>query len=474
GEVLGLTPSAESELLELGEHERREMVVDERGLNVVGLESRVAPELFGHHTHLRQTGDVLAVVAGHHLAVEGGALGGGGNDRGGLLEVAGAFGAGDDQRDTAVALLAAIQQPQNGFDDPPRILVIFQCYRTLVEPRVGVGGGVVPVDDGDPAEVLVGHPIGRHVALRVQRDPRRGGEQSERRVMRHEQRGLGAGASAAAEAHPGAFVEGAVADHHIGDARRHRHRRMRDGACRRPAAVRNPGEERQIADADVAGHLDLVAGIHRERDHAVDVARRQARVIECGADRLARQLQLTAAGFLGELGLTDTGDGGVPGQQRRTHARVPSSRLRTAVPETWLPRLLAAWNATSTKFSPSVPSVLPVTLPVKCSGSSGKHGTPRRIANLVTIASGPAQSVRNRTQYPFEVRMFMNRLGEPCCLAYATSWCTGMKSRDAMAPATIIVVVTGISIGVTSSPTLMSAHLNVEVRDLAVVMAVLP
>ena len=33
------------------------------------------------------------------------------------------------------------------------------------------------------------------------------------------------------------------------------------------------------------------------------------------------------------------------------------------------------------------------------------------------MASGPAQSVRNRTQYPLVVRMFMNRLGEPCLLA---------------------------------------------------------
>ena len=72
---------------------------------------------------------------------------------------------------------------------------------------------------------------------------------------------------------------------------------------------------------------------------------------------------------------------------------------------------------TSTKFSPFGPRILPVTLPVKRSGSSGKHGTPRRIASLMIIASGPAQSVRNRTQYPFEVRMFMNMLGEPCLLA---------------------------------------------------------
>ena len=35
---------------------------------------------------------------------------------------------------------------------------------------------------------------------------------------------------------------------------------------------------------------------------------------------------------------------------------------------------------------------LPVTLPVKCSGSLGNAGTPRRIDSFFTIASGPAQS----------------------------------------------------------------------------------
>src|SRR6185437_14293242 len=117
--------------------------------------------------------------------------------------------------------------------------------------------------------------------------------------------------------------------------------------------------------------------IHGEGDHAVDVGGCQAGVVERGIDRLASQLQFAAAGFLGELGLADPGDRATTRQ--KTHARAPSSRLSTAVPETWLPRLLAARNVISMKFSPSEPVVLPVTLPVKLSGSSGKHGTPRRI-----------------------------------------------------------------------------------------------
>ena len=202
-----------------------------------GLRPESRHSLSADHAHLGQPGDVLAVVAGHHLAVVGRALRGRGDHRRRLAKVAGAFGAGDDQRDPAVAFLAAIQQSQHGFDDPPRILVVFQRDRALVEPRVGIAGRVGAVDDGDPAEVLVGDPVRRHVALGVQRDPRCGSEQSERRVVRHEQRGLGAGASAAAEAEAGTLVERALAHHHVGDAGRDGHRRVHHGAGRRPAAV---------------------------------------------------------------------------------------------------------------------------------------------------------------------------------------------------------------------------------------------
>src|SRR5262249_31126524 len=153
--------------------------------------------------------------------------------------------------------------------------------------------------------------------------------------------------------------------------------RVHHGAGGRPASVRHPPEETQVADTDVARDVDLVAGVHGERDHAVDIAGGQAGVVDCRADRLARQLQLAAPGFLGELGLADPGDGCGSGK-RAGHAPAPSSRLRTAVPGTWLPRLLAPWNVTSTRPSPS-PRDLPVTVPVKVRGSSGKHGTPRRI-----------------------------------------------------------------------------------------------
>ncbi len=50
----------------------------------------------------------------------------------------------------------------------------------------------------------------------------------------------------------------------------------------------------------------------------------------------------------------------------------------------------------------------------------------------------------------------MKMSGAPCACAKSRSWCTGMKSREAMAPATITVEVTGSSKGGSSSPTAIS------------------
>src|SRR5690348_6423555 len=53
-EVLGLTPTAEAELLQLHEHERREVVVDDGRLDVGRAEARLLPQLPAHETHLGQ------------------------------------------------------------------------------------------------------------------------------------------------------------------------------------------------------------------------------------------------------------------------------------------------------------------------------------------------------------------------------------------------------------------------------------
>ncbi len=49
--------------------------------------------------------------------------------------------------------------------------------------------------------------------------------------------------------------------------------------------------------------------------------------------------------------------------------------------------------------------------------------------------------------------MFMKMSGAPCACAYSRSWCTGMKSRVAIAPAAITVAVTSMTSGGSSSPT---------------------
>ena len=116
---------------------------------------------------------------------------------------------------------------------------------------------------------------------------------------------------AGAEAAPAALVERAVADDDVGHARGDGHRRLHDRAARRAAAVVDAGEVAQLADADVAGDLDLGVGVRGERDQPVDVGRLEPGVGDRGGDRLAGQLHLAASGVLGELGGADADDGGL-------------------------------------------------------------------------------------------------------------------------------------------------------------------
>jgi hypothetical protein len=78
-----------------------------------------------------------------------------------------------------------------------------------------------------------------------------------------------------------------------------------------------------------------------------------------------------------------------------------AGRPSTAVPVTWSPRSFVARNSISTRPS-AAPSPgareVPVTTPVNTSVDPGCTGTPSRMERCRTIASGPAQSVRNRLQ----------------------------------------------------------------------------
>src|SRR5207253_8843242 len=76
-EVLCLASAAEAELLELAEHERGEVVVDDGDVDVAGAEAGRVPELSGDQAHLRKTRDALPVVARHHVLVAARALRGG-------------------------------------------------------------------------------------------------------------------------------------------------------------------------------------------------------------------------------------------------------------------------------------------------------------------------------------------------------------------------------------------------------------
>ena len=99
-EVLGLAAAAEPELLQLHEHERREVVVEDRGLDVGGREARLVPQLAADEAHLGQARHLVvgAVVARHHLLVARRALAGGLDDGGLLRQVARPLGGGDDER----------------------------------------------------------------------------------------------------------------------------------------------------------------------------------------------------------------------------------------------------------------------------------------------------------------------------------------------------------------------------------------
>ena len=130
---------------------------------------------------------------------------------------------------------------------------------------------------------------------------------------------------------PGALVEAAVADDDVGDAGGDRHRGLLDGRAGGAAAVVDPAEEPQLADAELAGDARS-----REEVSIVNVvspstsAGGQPAVGERVLDRLDGELQLGAPGLLGELGRADAGD-------RGRAAESAHHRLTVTVPVTWSP-----------------------------------------------------------------------------------------------------------------------------------------
>src|SRR5438034_5804007 len=97
------------------------------------------------------------------------AIGDGGDARRRPRQVARSVGRRNDERDTAVALLATVEQTQDGLDDPARVLMIVERDRTLVEPGVRVGCRVLTGHHAVTPEILVGEAIPVHVPLERKR-----------------------------------------------------------------------------------------------------------------------------------------------------------------------------------------------------------------------------------------------------------------------------------------------------------------
>ncbi len=256
----------------------------------------------------------------------------------------------------------------------------------LVEPGLGVGGGVLAVGHGHPAQVLGGGPRYVQVPLGGHGHPLGRRQQAEGGVPGEVGR-LGVG-DRGAILHPGAepvarpLVEGPIADHHVGHARLHGHGGLLDGGAPGTAPVVDAAEEGQLPHAQAAGDLDLRVGVRAEGHQPVDLGRLDAGVTQGQVDGLHGQAQLTAAGLLGELGGPDAHDGGVVGEGVlfAAHRADPldepdelEGRVSRTVPVTWSPTLLAPRMVTSTPPRPSGPtwSSLPVTDPDMVMVSSG-------------------------------------------------------------------------------------------------------
>ncbi len=92
---------------------------------------------------------------------------------------------------------------------------------------------------------------------------------------------------------------------------RHRHRGLTDNAAPGAAAEADLREPGDVAEADVTSHVDLPVRFHRVRRHAVDLGRRDTRVVESHRHGLARERELGVGQTLAEGGLPDPDDRGL-------------------------------------------------------------------------------------------------------------------------------------------------------------------
>ena len=176
--MAGFAAGAETEFFELGQNQRGEVVVEDRGLDVIGPQARILPKLPGTNAHLEDVRNFFPVIALHHLLIFGASLGRGSDHCRGILHIASALEGRDDEGLSPIALLAAVEQVQR-LHDPAAFLVLLQGDGPLVEVGLGVVGCVFSIGDRDAPEILAGGAVIVHIALSEHGYPGRGSEQAE-------------------------------------------------------------------------------------------------------------------------------------------------------------------------------------------------------------------------------------------------------------------------------------------------------
>ena len=229
--------------------------------------------------------------------------------RGRLLQVAGPLRGHDHDRQRAVGLQTVVEEAQR-FRDPAGAHVVVARHRLVAHGRSRVARRVLAEGERDVGEVVACAAVFVHVTAREQRDLVDGTDHTERPrpLTAVGEPGLRLGPRAARRI--GALA-GPPRDRHGALTGRDGHRRLAHDPAAGAAAEPDLREPRDLAEPDVAGHVDLTIRLHRVRGDAVDLRRMDARVVERTRDRLARERELGVGQSLAERGLPDAGDRGL-------------------------------------------------------------------------------------------------------------------------------------------------------------------
>ncbi|SHU41566.1 Uncharacterised protein [Mycobacteroides abscessus subsp. abscessus] len=189
--------------------------------------------------------------------------------------------------------------------------MILNGDRLAVEERLGVGGRMLTVGHRYRTEIRTRGTIFVHVSPGDHRDGRcrrtqpvgiRPAVLDAARVCGRAQTG-----HHLTEPELRALVESTVRDNNFGAPRRDRQGGLLHGRGRGTAAIADLAEELQLSDARRPCHSGLEVGVHRESHQAIDVRRRQPRVIEGVEHRLGCQPELGSTRLLRKVGSPDTG-----------------------------------------------------------------------------------------------------------------------------------------------------------------------